>query len=73
MARTADQVQADIDRILTRKAGGVTEVRHGDRSVKYDPAADDRMLAYLQEELGLLLGTPVRSRITYQRVVMRRC
>ncbi|MFH5926436.1 hypothetical protein [Roseomonas xinghualingensis] len=73
MARTAEQVQAEIDGILRRRAAGVTEVRHADRSVKFDPAADDRVLADLRDELATLSGAPLRTRISYRRVGMRRC
>jgi hypothetical protein len=73
MARTAEQIQANIARIRARKVAGVTEVRHGDRSVKFDAAADDRTLADLEEELALAQGAPLRTRISYRRVVMRRC
>jgi hypothetical protein len=74
MTRTAEQIQADMARIRARKVAGVAEARHGDRSVKFvDAAADDRALADLEEELALAQGAPLRTRISYRRVVLRRC
>lgn len=64
MARTAEQIQADLDEIRAGRARGEKSITTSQgRRVEYVDQADyDRIIAALQAELGEVTGTGRRRR-----------
>ena len=61
MARSAAQVQADIDLLRSRMAKGILRVRHGDTETTYvDTASMLRAIQVLEAELAELDTTRPR-------------
>jgi hypothetical protein len=72
MARTVEQVEADIAAVRARIVSGVQSVSSDDMTTRFDTANDPRALAILEAELAALRGAIVNTRMTFFRVGMRR-
>lgn len=75
MARTAEEVQADITRLKARMVSGVSLQSAGDMTVRYDNTNDLKILDLLNTELAGIVspGGAARTRMLMTRVNMRRC
>lgn len=68
MARTAEQIQADIDAAMASLGEGVSQIRFPDGSqVTTDMASAQARVRMLREELASIGGVPVRQRMRFIR------
>lgn len=60
---TLDELQSEYEKVLARRTSLVSRVSIGERSVQYDLAQADRVLADLERRIAVLEGTKTRRRI----------
>ncbi|WP_424138174.1 hypothetical protein [Roseomonas chloroacetimidivorans] len=73
MARSVEEIEADLAAVRKRMVGGVSLVSVGDMTTRFDGSNDAKTLENLQAELDAVRrGAPVTTRMSFTRINMRR-